>query len=97
MALIAVFVGHNTAQEFGGTPILGGAVAAIVVYAGVARIEVFGQQLSPGQGGVLGALAAAFLATRVEKWCRRRIPEAWTSSSRPPSPSSSRAWRRCTG
>ncbi|URN16592.1 PTS transporter subunit EIIC, partial [Streptomyces sudanensis] len=76
MALIAVFVGHNTAQEFGGTPILGGAVAAIVVYAGVARIEVFGQQLSPGQGGVLGALAAAFLATRVEKWCRRRIPEA---------------------
>ncbi|NKY13963.1 PTS transporter subunit EIIC [Streptomyces somaliensis] len=76
MALIAVFVGHNTAQEFGGTPILGGAVAAIVVYAGVARIEVFGQQLSPGQGGVLGALAAAFLATRVEKWCRRRVPEA---------------------
>ncbi|MFJ8694005.1 PTS transporter subunit EIIC [Streptomyces roseolilacinus] len=76
MALIAVFVGYNTAQEFGGTPILGGAVAAVVVYAGVARIEVFGQQLSPGQGGVLGALAAAFLATRVEKWCRRRVPEA---------------------
>ncbi|KUH36082.1 PTS transporter subunit EIIC, partial [Streptomyces kanasensis] len=76
MALIAVFVGYNTAQEFGGTPVLGGAVAAIVVYAGVSRVEVFGQQLSPGQGGVLGALAAAFLATRVEKWCRRRVPEA---------------------
>ncbi|GGU31962.1 PTS transporter subunit EIIC [Streptomyces lavendofoliae] len=76
MALIAVFVGLNTAKEFGGTPVLGGAVAAIVVYAGVAKVEVFGQQLSPGQGGVLGALAAAVLAVRVEKWCRRHVPEA---------------------
>ncbi|MFF8832350.1 PTS transporter subunit EIIC [Streptomyces sp. NPDC015131] len=76
MALIAVFVGINTAKEFGGTPVLGGAVAAIIVYAGVARIEAFGQQLSPGQGGVLGALAAAALAVQVEKWCRRRVPEA---------------------
>ncbi|MFG3507879.1 PTS transporter subunit EIIC [Streptomyces sp. NPDC047821] len=76
MALIAVFVGLNTAKEFGGTPILGGAVAAIVVYAGVAKVEAFGQQLSPGQGGVLGALAAAVLAVHVEKWCRRHVPEA---------------------
>ncbi|GAA3070629.1 PTS transporter subunit EIIC [Streptomyces roseofulvus] len=76
MALIAVFVGYNTAQEFGGTPILGGAVAAIIVYAGVAKIEVFGQALSPGQGGVLGALGAAVLAVYVEKWCRRRVPES---------------------
>ncbi|MFJ9022345.1 PTS transporter subunit EIIC [Streptomyces sp. NPDC102259] len=76
MALIAVFVGHNTAKEFGGTPILGGAVAAIVVYPGVAKVTAFGVTLAPGQGGVLGALAAAFLATRVEKWCRGRVPEA---------------------
>ncbi|MGW1013138.1 PTS transporter subunit EIIC [Streptomyces termitum] len=76
MALIAVFVGYNTAKEFGGTPILGGAVAAIIVYAGVAKIEVFGQQLSPGQGGVLGALGAAVLAVYVEKWCRRWVPES---------------------
>ncbi|QES42311.1 PTS alpha-glucoside transporter subunit IIA [Streptomyces venezuelae] len=76
MALIAVFVGYNTAKEFGGTPILGGAVAAIIVYAGVADISAFGQKLSPGQGGVLGALGAAVLATYVEKWCRRWVPEA---------------------
>ncbi|MFB8754361.1 PTS transporter subunit EIIC [Streptomyces nigra] len=74
MALIAVFVGYNTAQEFGGTPILGGAVAAIIVYAGVANVEAFGQHLSPGQGGVLGALGAAWLAVQVEKWCRRWVP-----------------------
>ncbi|ATL28677.1 PTS transporter subunit EIIC [Streptomyces formicae] len=76
MALIAVFVGFNTAKEFGGTPILGGAVAAIIVYAGVANIEAFGQKLSPGQGGVLGALGAAVLATYIEKWCRKWVPEA---------------------
>ncbi|WEH41170.1 PTS transporter subunit EIIC [Streptomyces sp. AM 2-1-1] len=76
MALIAVFVGYNTAKEFGGTPILGGAVAAIIVFPGVARITAFGQELSPGQGGVLGALGAAVLAVYVEKWCRRWVPEA---------------------
>ncbi|MFJ8749476.1 PTS transporter subunit EIIC [Streptomyces sp. NPDC102441] len=76
MALIAVFVGYNTAKEFGGTPILGGAVAAIIVFPGVANIEAFGQTLSPGQGGVLGALGAAVLAVYVEKWCRRWVPEA---------------------
>ncbi|MFJ8213964.1 PTS transporter subunit EIIC [Streptomyces sp. NPDC096033] len=76
MSLIAVFVGHNTAKEFGGTPVLGGAVAAVIVFPGVAKVEAFGQHLSPGQGGVLGALAAALLAVRVERWCRRRVPEA---------------------
>ncbi|KRD17714.1 PTS sugar transporter subunit IIC [Streptomyces sp. Root264] len=75
MALIAVFVGHNTAKEFGGTPVLGGAVAAIVVYPGVAKVTAFGVTLAPGQGGVLGALAAALLATYVEKQCRGRVPE----------------------
>ncbi|MEV7426325.1 PTS transporter subunit EIIC [Streptomyces sp. NPDC091212] len=76
MSLIAVFVGYNTAKEFGGTPILGGAVAAIIVFPGVANIDAFGQKLSPGQGGVLGALGAAVLAVYVEKWCRRWVPEA---------------------
>ncbi|MFF4606874.1 PTS transporter subunit EIIC [Streptomyces sp. NPDC001339] len=76
MSLIAVFVGYHTAKEFGGTPVLGGAVAAVVAFPGVAHITAFGQQLSPGQGGVLGALAAALLAVQVEKRCRRLIPPA---------------------
>ncbi|MFJ6798216.1 PTS transporter subunit EIIC [Streptomyces sp. NPDC091268] len=76
MSLIAVFVGYNTAKEYGGTPILGGAVAAIIVFPGVTKITAFGLELKPGQGGVLGALAAALLAVYVEKWCRRWVPEA---------------------
>ncbi|MFJ3831607.1 PTS transporter subunit EIIC [Streptomyces sp. NPDC090046] len=76
MSLIAVFVGYNTAKEFGGTPVLGGAVAAIIVFPGVAKVDAFGMELKPGQGGVLGALAAALLAVYVEKWCRTWVPEA---------------------
>ncbi|MFG2135371.1 PTS transporter subunit EIIC [Streptomyces sp. NPDC048650] len=76
MSLIAVFVGYNTAKEFGGTPILGGAVAAVIVFPGIADITAFGQKLAPGQGGVLGALAAALLAVQVEKHCRKVVPQA---------------------
>ncbi|MFD8997859.1 PTS transporter subunit EIIC [Streptomyces abikoensis] len=76
MSLIAVFVGYRTAKEFGGTPVLGGAVAAVIVHPGVAHVTVFGRQLAPGQGGVLGALGAALLGTVVEKTCRRVVPEA---------------------
>ncbi|MEU1825575.1 PTS transporter subunit EIIC [Streptomyces abikoensis] len=76
MSLIAVFVGYRTAKEFGGTPVLGGAVAAVIVYPGVAHVAVLGRQLAPGQGGVLGALGAALLGTVVEKACRRVVPEA---------------------
>ncbi|WP_079122849.1 PTS transporter subunit EIIC [Streptomyces abyssalis] len=76
MSLIAVFVGINTAAEFGGTPVLGGAAAAVIVFAGVSKVSAFGEKLAPGQGGVLGALFAALLAVYVERWCRRRVPEA---------------------
>ncbi|WP_336053429.1 PTS transporter subunit EIIC [Streptomyces sp. CA2R101] len=73
MSLIAVFVGYHTAKEFGGTPVLGGAVAAIIVFPGIAHVTAFGQKLAPGQGGVLGALAAALLAVQVEKCCRNGV------------------------
>lgn len=76
MSLLAVFVGYNTAKEFGGTPIIGGAVASIIVFAGVANVSAFGEKLSPGQGGVLGALGAAVLAVYVEKLCRKFIPDS---------------------
>lgn len=74
MSLITVFVGMNAAKEFGGTPVLGGAVAAIIPFAGVADVQVFGTALSPGQGGVLGALGAAVLCAFVERRVRRHMP-----------------------
>lgn len=76
MSLIAVFVGMNAAREFGGTPIIGGTVAAIIPFAGVAKVSIFGTTLAPGQGGVIGALAAALLAAYVERWARSWAPRS---------------------
>lgn len=76
MSLIAVFVGMNAAKEFGGTPIIGGAVAAIIPFAGVAEVTIFGTELAPGQGGVIGALLAAVLAAYVERWARTWAPRS---------------------
>ena len=76
MSLIAVFVGMNAAKEFGGTPILGGAVAAIIPFAGVGEVSLFGTELAPGQGGVIGALLAAVLAAHLEKWARTWAPQS---------------------
>lgn len=75
LSLLAVFVGMNAAKEFGGTPILGGAVGGIIVAAGVANVTVFGETLAPGQGGVLGALAGGILAAYVERFMRRVTPD----------------------
>ncbi|MFD0802865.1 PTS transporter subunit EIIC, partial [Streptomonospora algeriensis] len=75
MSLIMVFVGVNAAKEFGGTPVLGGAVAAIIPFAGVADVQAFGVDLEPGQGGVLGALGAAVLCAYAERWTRRWVPD----------------------
>jgi len=75
LSLLAVFVGMNAAKEFGGTPILGGAVGGIIVAAGVANVTVFGETLAPGQGGVLGALAGGILAAYVERVMRRVTPD----------------------
>lgn len=81
MALIAVFVGYNTAKEFGGTPILGGAVAAIIVFPGVANIDAFGQTLSPAR-----AVCSARWARRCSRCTWRSgaaagCPRPWTSWS----------------
>lgn len=73
--LLAVFVGMNAAKEFGGTPVLGGVIGAMIVSPAVAGITVFGQPHAPGQGGVLGALAAAILGAYVERWARSWAPD----------------------
>ncbi|MFT4295478.1 MAG: PTS transporter subunit EIIC [Micropruina sp.] len=81
-----LIVGHNTAKEFGGTPVLGfiaGGVPYMTALAGIAAsgstpaqplvVPLFGQ-LSPALGGVIGAMATAWLFTVIEKRLRKLIP-----------------------
>ncbi len=80
-AYLAIFAGYNSAKEFGGTPVLGGAVASIIVLPAVADISytlpLVGEvQLSPGQGGVIGAIFAAGLCAWIERVLRGRVPDA---------------------
>lgn len=85
MSLIAVFVGYNTAKEFGGTPILGGAVAAIIVFPGVAKIDAFGQQLSPARAASSARSPRPCSPCTWRSGAARGSPRPWTSSSPPPS------------
>ncbi|CEG29615.1 PTS transporter subunit EIIC [Bacillus sp. B-jedd] len=73
---LAVLVGWNTAREFGGTPVLG-AIAGIVLFSpGLAEINVFGEALIPGRGGLFGVIFAAWLMTVVEKRVRNFVPSS---------------------
>ncbi|MDR1449079.1 MAG: PTS transporter subunit EIIC [Propionibacteriaceae bacterium] len=85
-----LITGHNTAKEFGGSPIMGlvaGAVPYMPALAGIAaaadgsseakllNIPVFGA-ISPALGGIIGVIATAWLFTVIEKWVRKRVPAA---------------------
>lgn len=50
-------------------------MGGIIVAAGVANVSVLGQQLAPGQGGVLAAMAGGIVAAYVERTMRRHTPD----------------------
>ncbi|HLR61800.1 MAG TPA: glucose PTS transporter subunit IIA [Lentibacillus sp.] len=75
---LGVFVGINTAREFGGTMVLGG-IAGLLIYAPVlgdiGSLSLFGLdlKLSSGLGGLLGVIVAAYLFAQIEKFIRKRM------------------------
>lgn len=75
---LGVFVGINTAREFKGTMVLGG-IAGLLIYAPaldeVGSLNLFGLdlQISTGLGGLLGALIAAYIFTKIERFIRKRM------------------------
>jgi len=69
-----LFVGYNAAKVFGGTPILGGALAALISHPGLANVVFDGSKLVPGRGGVIAVILVAFLAAWLEKRLHKLIP-----------------------
>ncbi|MBD1381474.1 PTS transporter subunit EIIC [Metabacillus arenae] len=73
---LAVFVGINTAKEFGGSPALGGAAGIILINPGLANIELFGEALVPGRGGLVGVMLAGVFIAWLEKRIRKVVPSS---------------------
>ena len=71
-----LFVGWNAAKEFGGSPVLGGALGALISHPGLSGILLNGQALTPGRGGVVAVLIVAALGAQLEKKLHKRVPEA---------------------
>lgn len=74
--VLNAFTGMYAAREFGGTPALGGVLAALLGAPGLADIHLFGEALTPGRGGVFAALLTGAASAVIEKWLRKHVPEA---------------------
>ena len=74
--VLNAFIGLYACKEFGGTPALGGAMAALLSAPGLADITFMGSPLLPGRGGVFASLLAGAATAFIETRLRRRIPES---------------------
>ncbi|MCX7695360.1 MAG: PTS transporter subunit EIIC [Caloramator sp.] len=72
---INLFVGVNAAKEFGGSPMLGGTMAAIISSASLANVTMNGKPLVPGRGGIIAVLLVVAFSSWVERKIRKYIPE----------------------
>lgn len=76
-----IYVGINTAKEFGATPGLGGIIGGVVLLPGIVApvtISNFldGKPLAAGQGGIIGVLFAVWILSYVEKWFHKHIADS---------------------
>lgn len=76
-----IYVGINTAKEFGATPGLGGIIGGVVLLPGIVApvtIPNFldGKPLAAGQGGIIGVLFAMWILSYVEKWFHKHIADS---------------------
>lgn len=70
-----LFIGLNASKIFGGTPILGGVLAALMTHPGLSNISIFDTPFVPGRGGVISVIIVAAFASWLEKNLHKIIPE----------------------
>lgn len=73
-----LFVGVNAAKEFGGSPIIGGVLAAILTNPALGQITIMGQHLVPGRGGIIAVVLVAFFGAWLEQRLQKSIPEMFS-------------------
>jgi len=72
---LSLFVGVNAAKEFGGSPMLGGTMAAILTIPSLATVTIAGKALVPGRGGVIAVLLVVAFSSWLEKRIRKVVPD----------------------
>ena len=70
-----LFIGINASKVFGGTPIIGGVLAALMTHPGLAEIHIWGTPFIPGRGGVISVIIVAAFAAWLEGKLHKLIPE----------------------
>lgn len=70
-----MFVGINSAKEFGGTPILGGVLGAVLAHPLLNKITLWGAPLVPGRGGIIAVLLVVAFGAWLEKKLHKIVPE----------------------
>ncbi len=80
-AYLNIYVGINSAIEFGGSPSLGGVIGGIIMLTGITPDNplpnIFtGGELSPNQGGIIGVIFAVFLMSIIEKKLHKWVHES---------------------
>lgn len=78
---LVIYVGINSANEFGATPSLGGVIGGTTLLTGMnpdmpIKNIFTGQGLAAGYGGVIGVIFAVWLLSLVEKWLRKVVPNS---------------------
>ncbi|QCT22422.1 PTS sugar transporter subunit IIC [Jejubacter calystegiae] len=73
-AIMNILVGVNAAKVYGGSMAMGGVMAGILSSPQLAQIELFGEHLQPGRGGVIAVLLVVALMCWIEKRLRSWLP-----------------------
>lgn len=75
-SILSILVGVNAAKEFGSQmPMMGGVLGGILSSAALAKITLFGKELTPGRGGIISVILVVVLAVFIEKACRKFVPD----------------------
>jgi PTS system sucrose-specific IIC component len=73
---LPIFVGFQTAKEFGGSPAIGGLAGVLLINPAIATIQFDGAALLPGRGGIFGVLLVAGFMAWLEQRIRRHVPQS---------------------
>ena len=75
-AVLSVMIGMNTAKELQASPAIGAVMAAVLAAPGLANIELFGNALVPGGGGMFAVLLVCVFSSKFELWFRSHCKES---------------------